>query len=79
MSLQSPRRMDAREVLDAYFLETRAKLLEIAANLDRFDRAEGAEGVRDDPRVKFIGEALEILQSAGPGRAERIQRLYSKG
>ena len=70
--------MDSLQVLDAYFLEVRAKLLEIAATLDRVDRAAGAEDVQGDARMMFIREALTVLQSAEPGRAERIQRLYSK-
>jgi hypothetical protein len=69
-------RQTAAEVLDAYFLETRAKLLEIAATLDRVDRA---GGVANEPRMQFIEGALRILQSAAaPNRAEQIQRLYSK-
>jgi len=72
--------MDAEKVMETYFLETRAKLLEIAANLDRVDRAGGLPG--SDSRIVFIREALAILQGAGQvegiGRAERIQRLYSK-
>ena len=66
------------EVLDAYFLETRAKLLEIAANLDRFDRAAGAREMAGDARLKFIREALGVLLTDAPDRAERIQVLYSK-
>ena len=69
---------DAEQVLDAYFLETRAKLLEIAATLDRVDRAADVEAVKGDARIGFIWEALKILQSNAPDRAERIQRLYSK-
>jgi hypothetical protein len=67
-----------QEVLDTYFLETRAKLLEIAATLDRVDRAGGVEA--GDARMGFIREALKVLESVerGGGRAERIQRLYSK-
>ena len=72
-----PRPRDAREVLDTYFLETRARLIEIAANLDRVDRAPGAEAARSDPRFKFFAESLKILAEPGPGRAEKIQRLYS--
>jgi len=72
--------MDAEKVMETYFLETRAKLLEIAANLDRVDRAGGISEA--DSRVKFIREALAILQGPGQaqgmGRAERVQRLYSK-
>ena len=70
--------MNAREVLDAYFLETRAKLIEIAANLDRVERASQFLDVREDTRLRFIQEALAILQSGQPNRAELIQKLYSK-
>jgi len=70
--------MTAREVLDDYFLETRARLLEIAANLDRLDRAAGAAELAGDPRLGFIREALGILQSRESDRAARIQILYSK-
>ena len=71
--------MNAREVLDAYFLETRAKLIEIAANLDRVDRAPRRSEVEGDTRLRFVHDAIEILQSAQPNRAELIQKLYSKG
>ena len=70
--------MSAREVLDAYFLETRAKLIEIAANLDRVERSPGFSEVRDDSRLRFVQDALKILQSPEPNRAELIQKLYSK-
>ncbi len=69
--------MTAQQVLDNYFLETRAKLIEIGANLDRLDRAPNLAEVRGDPRLIFIAEALKILESAQPNRAELIQRLYS--
>ncbi|HUO10273.1 MAG TPA: hypothetical protein VM008_18345 [Phycisphaerae bacterium] len=70
-------RMTAQEALDAYFLETRAKLLEIAATLDRIERLPGGAEASGDARLRFVAEALELLKSGGPGRAERIQRLYS--
>lgn len=79
MKTMPAKQRNAKDVMDTYFLETRAKLLEIAANLDRVDRAEGGGEMRGDARVVFIQEALKILQGDGPGRAERIQRLYSKG
>ena len=34
--------LDKQQVLDLYFLEHRAKLLDLAAFLDRYDRAGGA-------------------------------------
>ncbi len=79
MGTISAKPMTAKEVMDNYFLEMRAKLLEIAATLDRVDRAAGAEEVRGDARMGFIREALKVLESGEVGRAERIQRLYSKG
>jgi hypothetical protein len=69
--------MSAKEVMDVYFLETRAKMLEIAATLDRIDRSPGLLELRGDPRLLFIADALEILQSVEPNRAELIQRRYS--
>ena len=69
--------MTTREVLDAYFLETRARMLEIAANLDRVDRAPELLAIRGDARLRFIHDALTILQSAEPNRAEKILQLYS--
>jgi hypothetical protein len=72
--------MTAQQAMDAYFLETRAKLLEIAATLDRIDRlarGEGGADVRRDLRMLFVADALAILQSAAPNRAELIQRRYS--
>jgi len=70
--------MSAGEVLDAYFLETRAKLIEIAATLDRVDRAPDLLAIRGDSRLRFVYDALKVLESAEPNRAEIIQRLYSK-
>ena len=69
---------DAGQVLDAYFLEVRAKLLEIAATLDRVDRGADRAALAGDARLLFITRALAVLEGDGPDRAERIQRLYSK-
>lgn len=77
MPAAMPSPLSARQVLDTYFLETRCKLIEIAANLDRVDRGGAIHELRGDPRLVFIHEALAILQSAAPDRAERIQNLYS--
>ena len=48
------------QVVDLYFLEHRAKLIDIAAFLDRFDRAP-AEGDETDFRVEAFRRALAIL------------------
>lgn len=65
----------APEVLDREFLEIRAKTLEIAAALDRLERAEG--NVDQDPRLARIRQALDALSAPGADRAERIQLIYS--
>jgi hypothetical protein len=67
--------LDAPEVLNRVFLEIRARLLEVAASLDRLDRAEG--GIEDDPRLAGIRQALAVLGGRQPDRAEQIQRIFS--
>ena len=67
--------LPAAKVLDAYFLEARSKLLDLAAVLDRIDRGDEAEA--DDPRVERIRQALAVLANATGDRAERIQMIFS--
>ena len=68
--------LDAPEVLNREYLEIRAKLLELAAAIDRMDRAVGA--VRDDPRINQILQALDVLSGDAPDRAEQIQLIFSR-
>ena len=71
---------DARtaiEVLDRDFLETRSRILELAAALDRIDRASSRPGEAPDRRLYQIRKAIEALLEPGPGRAETVQRLFS--
>jgi hypothetical protein len=64
------------QVIDAYFLEHRAKLLDLAAYLDRIDRASGT-GVDPDFRDQAFRQALQILQSDQPLRVKRILEILS--
>jgi hypothetical protein len=66
---------DARQVLDRDFLASRARLVDLAAALDRIDRAAGS--VDDDPRMTQIRSALEILLDGRADRAVRMQMLFS--
>jgi len=68
--------LTAPEVLDREFLEIRARILQIAASLDRLGRAEGEFAV--DARHQKLQRALAILQSPEPDRAEKIQLLFSR-
>src|SRR4051794_28954226 len=71
-----PSPMSAEQIFERCFLETRSKLLDVAANLDRVDRA--LNGRIDDPRRAGIEEALRILIAPGADRAERIQMIFSR-
>ncbi|HEY3860738.1 MAG TPA: hypothetical protein VGO59_02515 [Verrucomicrobiae bacterium] len=60
--------MNRQQVVDLYFMEARAKLIDLAAFLDRVDRAPGT----DDFRATALREALRELSASQPGRARRI-------
>ena len=68
---------EAQQVLDRDFLELRGKILEVAASLDRIDRAPAHHPEQPDSRVGQIRLALEALNEPGPGRAETIQMIFS--
>jgi hypothetical protein len=69
--------LPAPRVLDQFFLDTRSRLLDLAAVLGRLDRGDEARAAAADPRVERIRKALLILLEQEPGRAERVQRLFS--
>jgi hypothetical protein len=60
--------MNRQEVLDLYFMDARSKLIDIAAFLDRVDRAEG----EPDFRLAAFREALKELAGDQPTRAKKI-------
>jgi len=66
--------LTAKSALDAYFLEARCKLLDVAAILDRIDRG---GGLPSDPRVANIRKAIETLLSKPNDRAEELQHIFS--
>lgn len=65
--------MNRQQLLDLYYLEARAKLIDLAAFLDRLDRAPG-EG---DFRLAAFNQALGQLQSEQTARAERVLKVLS--
>ena len=60
--------MTRQQVLDLYFMENRAKLIDLAAFLDRLDRAPGEA----DFRLDAFRQALRELGGAQPGRAKNV-------
>jgi hypothetical protein len=70
---------DPKKVLDRQYLEMRWRILSLAADFDRVDRAGGAAGGSDhsDPRLNRLQKAVALLLEPTPGRAERVQILLS--
>ena len=65
--------MNKQAVLDLYFAEARSKLIDLAAFLDRIDRAEG-EG---DFRLQAFRAGLREIASARGDNARRVLTLLS--
>ena len=67
--------LTSQQVVDLYFMEHRAKLLDLAAFLDRLERAAGEDG-RQDVRVRALRRAIPLLtDSASTGCADRVGRI----
>ena len=67
--------LTSQQVVDFYFMEHRAKLLDIAAFLDRLERAVGSYGLQD-VRVQALHKAIPLLTDpASEGRADRVRRV----
>lgn len=65
--------MTRQQVLDLYFLDARHKLIEIAAFLDRAERADG----QDDFRLKSFRKAARHLTGPKKQRAKNILMAFS--
>lgn len=65
--------MNRQELLDLYFMDARSKLIDIAAFLDRLDRAEGEA----DFRLAAFREALKELAGNEPTRAKNVLLSFS--
>jgi hypothetical protein len=74
-----PLPLSRRAVIDRYFLEHRAKVIDIAAFLDRVDRAtpDAADDGRDDFRVRSLRGAIALLLDGEGDRAKRVLDLLS--
>ena len=78
-----------RQVIDDYFLEHRAKLIELAAFLDRVERACGGgtgteppliapqDHSHEDYRLVAFREAIAVLTDGQPDRAKRVLERLS--
>jgi hypothetical protein len=68
-----------RQVIEKYFIEHRAKLIDVAAFLDRIDRAADTHGTtaEDDFRLHAFRCALDLLTDGRPQRVRRVLELLS--
>ena len=69
--------MKATDVIDRYFLENRAKLIDIAAFLDRIDRSIEVSDGHSDFRYQAILKALHMLTALNDRRTEAILKNFS--
>jgi hypothetical protein len=65
--------MTRQQILDLYFLDARGKLIEVAAFLDRIDRAAG-DG---DFRLDAFREAMRHLAERRPKRTKNVLTAFS--
>jgi hypothetical protein len=65
--------MTRRQILDLYFLDARHKLVELAAFLDRVERADG----KDDFRLKSFRAALGELSNGKKQKAKNVLLAFS--
>ncbi|MDX1530065.1 MAG: hypothetical protein R3362_00930 [Rhodothermales bacterium] len=72
----TPPPLGTRALADAYFIENRNRLIDIAAFLDRLDRAEDADEA-EDFRLDAFRAAVRVLCEGEFPRVERIQMLFS--
>lgn len=68
--------LSQQDLINEYFMEQRARILEVAAFLDRLDRASEQNG-NDDFRLVAMRNAMHELVSGEPGRVERVQMIFS--
>ena len=67
--------MTYTQVVEAYFMEHRAKLIDVAAFLDRLDRStQSGEG---DFRIEAFNRAIGILRDGQSQRTRRMLELLS--
>ena len=75
--------LSPHQVIDAYFLEARHQLLEVAALLDRYDAAvgrAGGNGAAADARLEALRAALAVLAEQKPAgeRTVTLLELFAK-
>jgi hypothetical protein len=68
--------LSQQDLIDEYFMEQRARIMDVAAFLDRLDRAAEQNG-NEDFRLVAMRKALHELTGDDAGRVERVQMIFS--
>jgi hypothetical protein len=70
--------LNAQQLLDRYYHEMRWRVLSLAADFDRVQRAADGQTTLDtDVRIARLRGCIELLNSPDPDRAARVQLLLS--
>ena len=66
----------AEQILQSEFLLARSKILELAATLDRIERAGG--NMAGHPQMQLLQSGFQILIGESGDRAKQVQMLFSR-
>jgi hypothetical protein len=77
MKVLTQNKLKSQDVIDRYFLEHRAKLIDLAAFLDRLDRTCDHDIAGCDYRIAALYRALTVLSDGRTNRAGRILEIFS--
>jgi hypothetical protein len=66
-----------KQIMQEYFIENRTRVLEIAAFLDRLERASDGASPVEDFRMGALQRALTVLASNDPDKLGQIQLIFS--
>ena len=69
--------LKSQDIIDRYFLEHRAKLIDLAAFLDRLDRTCDHDITECDYRIAALFRALNVLSDGQANRAGRVLEIFS--
>jgi len=69
--------LSQRQLVEEYFIEHRTKILDIAAFLDRFERAATRDAEEDFRMVAFRKALGALVDGGGTDRMQAVQMLLS--
>ena len=69
--------MSAKEALETYYLDNRARVLEIASFLDRIDRCGDSLSAMEDFRYKSFIKGLQLVLECEKDRTKKLQLFFS--